>query len=80
MRAGTSRNTPVTTNTVCSAISAALSAIRSRARATRIMNIAHSRASALSPIATAQLKISRFSRAISVPSPAMLRASVTWRV
>src|ERR1035441_922995 len=60
-----SRNSPVTTNTVCSAMSMVLPATRSRQRATRIMNIAHSRTSRSSPTSTARLKISRFSRLIS---------------
>src|SRR5947209_10299202 len=56
-----SRNSPVTTNAVCSPMSTALSPIRSSARATSIITIAHSRISASSPISIASLKTSRFS-------------------
>jgi hypothetical protein len=42
-------------------MSTVLSPIRSRQRATRIMNIAHSRNSGSSPTSTARWKILRFS-------------------
>ena len=44
-----SRNSPVTTNATCSPMSTALSPIRSSARATSIIVIAHSRTSGVGP-------------------------------
>ena len=75
-----SRNRPVTTNTTCSAMSTVLSPIRSRQRATRTMNIAHSRSSTLSPTSTARLKIWRLSALISASWRTRSCASSTLRV
>ena len=57
---------PVTTNATCSPMSTALSPIRSSARATSIIVIAHSRRSSSVPISTARRKTSRLSALISL--------------
>ena len=60
-----SRNRPVTRKATCSPTSTALSPIRSSARATSIMVIAHSRRSCSSPISIARWKHSLFRLSIT---------------
>ena len=71
-RSTSSRSSPVTRNTVCSATSTVLSPMRSSARAMSTMNIAHSRSSASSPMSTARRKTS----AIELVDPGVLEGEV----